>query len=433
MTEYSDIEVIENDIEEKLEGHSLSAEEKDCEISSKVSVNLGYEYEDINASEGCNKEGKKIISEDGSKCFMDSDKMKLMLAQTKTVCTMSEKKSGSMLGYAFLFTDKNVDLERILLKPMEVNCQDLGEAQCPPPFLSENGNVSELLCLPPASLASDLDISEDSDADTHIIKAPFKGDDDDDVQFICETVKTPNPVNTTNVSSEFQSVNKSSSAQMAAQLVEDIKSESKAQISSSNNCQKETKLPTDIRSIPNKVAPRMAGSYAAFYTDVGVTQPAVPKYRGYRLVRCLLCDQGKPIAVSNFGAHVKAVHEHPVNCDNCGKVYSQSSLARHKKACNLNLRSYNAYLREVKRSSEESVKSGELIVFKLNSAIKQDRSIKVTLKNDAKMKKALKKYAKRCNVSIKGLKLVLSGVELTGEENANELKGREIVVHGEMN
>ena len=59
MTEYSDIEVIENDIEEKLEGHSLSAEEKDCEISSKVSVNLGYEYEDINASEGCNKEGPK--------------------------------------------------------------------------------------------------------------------------------------------------------------------------------------------------------------------------------------------------------------------------------------------------------------------------------------------------------------------------------------
>ena len=86
----------------------------------------------------------------------------------------------------------------------------------------------------------------------------------------------------------------------------------------------------------------------------------------------------------------------------------------------------------MKRSSKERVESGELIDLKLESAIKQDRSVKVTLKKDAKMKKALKKYAKRCNVSKKGLKLVLSGVELTGEEIVSELRGKEITVHGEI-
>merc|ERR1719481_1974503 len=183
--------------------------------------------------------------------------MKSLLAQTKTVCTMSEKISGCVLGYAFLFTDKHVNLERIMLNPMQENCQDLGEVQCPPPFKRDNVYVS-LSCLPPATLASDLDISEDSDADTHIIKSPCKEEDDDDIQIICETIKTPVPVHTTNVTSEFQSVNKSTSAQIAAQLVKDIKTESKAKISS-NNCQKETKSPTNTRSIPNKVAPpRMA-------------------------------------------------------------------------------------------------------------------------------------------------------------------------------
>jgi len=287
-----------------------------------------------------------------------------------------------------------------------------------------------LLCLPPASLASDLDISEDSDANSHIIKSPCKEEDDDDIQFICETVKTLDPVHTTNVTSEFQSVSKSTSAKIAAQLVKDIKTESKAKISS-NNCLKETKPPTSIRSNSNEVAPRRAGSYAAFYTDVGVTQPAVPRYKGYKLVRCLLCDQ--TIAVNNYGTHLKAFHEQPVKCDNCGKVCSNNAMKRHKRACNLNYSSYKAYLTDMKRSSKERVESGELIVFKLSSALKQDRSVMVTLKKDAKMKKALKQYAKRCNISKKGLKLVLSGVELTGEEIVNELDGREIVVYGKIN
>merc|ERR1712179_61091 len=85
------------------------------------------------------------------------------------------------------------------------------------------------------------------------------------------------------------------------------------------------------------------------------------------------------------------------------------------------------------RLSENQLKSeNEEVKFKLISAMKPEIGVKVTLKRNVKIKKAMKLFADKLNVNRKKLSFVLSGVKLTGDELVSELEGGDIIVHGKV-
>merc|ERR1712179_126201 len=85
------------------------------------------------------------------------------------------------------------------------------------------------------------------------------------------------------------------------------------------------------------------------------------------------------------------------------------------------------------RLSENQLKSeNEEVKFKLISAMKPEIGVKVTLKRNVNIKKAMKLFADKFNVNRKKLSFVMSGVKLTGDELVSELKGGDIIVHGKV-
>jgi len=85
--------------------------------------------------------------------------------------------------------------------------------------------------------------------------------------------------------------------------------------------------------------------------------------------------------------------------------------------------------------SGEKVESKEedKLTFILSSASVEGVCIKIRLKKGAKIKKAMKKFGKKFNISRKELKFMLGGELLSGEELVDGLEGREIVVAGKFN
>ena len=92
-------------------------------------------------------------------------------------------------------------------------------------------------------------------------------------------------------------------------------------------------------------------------------------------------------------------------------------------------------------SSEAKVFSGEKVeskeedkfTFTLSSSSVEGCRVKIRLRKGAKIKKAMKKFGKKFDISRKELKFVLGGEVLSGEELVNGLEGREIVVAGKFN
>jgi len=207
--------------------------------------------------------------------------------------------------------------------------------------------------------------------------------------------------------------------------------------------------------LPEKFSPGIQSRYAAFFTDVGVIQPENLKHG--KLVRCLLCN--KEIGSPQFRRHLRLIHEPPVECDNCGGEFSSQRITVHRKICTsrsfktqemrvkepkvsiIQLKSEN---REVKvkplemraqesRLSEKQLKSkNKEAKFKLISIMTPDIHLKVTLKRNVKIKKAMKIFADKFNVNRKKLSFVMSGVKLTGDELVSELEGGDIIVHGKV-
>jgi len=206
---------------------------------------------------------------------------------------------------------------------------------------------------------------------------------------------------------------------------------------------------------PGKSSPGIKSSYGAFFTDVGVIQPE--NYKKGKLVRCLLCN--KEIGSPHFGRHLRLIHEPPVECDNCGGEYSSQRITVHRKICNarsfktkemrvkeprLSITQLKLENREVEvkplemraqesRLSEKQLKSeNEDAKFKFISIMRPDILLKVTLKRNVKIKKAMKIFADKFNVNRKKLSFVMSGVKLTGDELVSELEGGDIIVHGKV-
>jgi len=492
--------------------------------------------------------------------------MKKVLEKTKMVFTITDKLTGQTSGYALMLSDSFVSPDLIQLLPWQAS-HSHGDIQPD----REGESVSRGLT--PGSLASDLYISEDSSVNSTVedelslsiqeisdvssgsrvktnndVREATEVDVDDDAKF--RAYYNNPPIFNTGTS------HKSSLAQtFAAEISSKLAAEKRAV--SRNVCQsfmdedsfgstkssRESAIKqTYEQSVPGKSSQGIQSKYAAFFTDVGVTQPdnrkgklvkcllcekeigskhygrhlrAVHKSSvecGYdqsvsgkyptgnqsqsryaafftdvgvtqpendrkgKLVRCLLCK--KEIGSSHFGRHIRLIHELSVECDICGGEFSPQRINVHKKICiassfkspeikvkeprsSINLsksenREVKAKFQEIRaqesRLSENKLKSAndvkvmfrkmkaqelklenEEVKIKLISALRPEIGVKVALKRNVKIKKAMKIFAEKYNANRKKLSFGIGGVKLTGDELVSELEGREIIVHGKVN
>merc|ERR1719153_1596527 len=93
---------------------------------------------------------------------------------------------------------------------------------------------------------------------------------------------------------------------------------------------------------------------------------------------------------------------------------------------NLNLMFRKLKAQELKLENED-------VKFKLISAMRPEIGVKVALKRNVKIKKAMKIFAEKYNAIRKKLSFAIGGRKLTGDELVSELEGREIIVHGKVN
>jgi len=399
----------------------------------------------------------------------------LLSKKAKAMYTIVDKISGEVLGHALMVTEDSVIPDHLMLQPLQAHDETHGDHHPKQPVGEKVSGWSGDLA--PATLASDLDISEDSSvniteedgdgvpkglndvkreklesSDVPSLEVMTKNigsdispsdEEDDDIQIISEIFKNPSPLVSVASGSGLSfgsSEIKTCSAEKDGECdVNDNTTslfiEGRKEHNADENRPSESKAskeaPSEAKSVsyPGKFIPGMPGNLSVFYTDVGVTQPEVPRYKGHRLVRCLLCKEEKIIAVSNFGDHLRGAHEQPVQCNICGKEFSGQTVRKHKKICQAIKDRVEGHPIVNKSRSKKKVKTGKKIRFNLISNVDPEKSVEILLKKDSKINKAKKKFGKRYNVSSKTLKLVHYGVELTGDELACQVEGGEIIVH----
>jgi len=214
-----------------------------------------------------------------------------------------------------------------------------------------------------------------------------------------------------------------------------------------------------------------ASKYTAFFEVVvkGATKEATK-------VKCILCGDGRIFGYSSMWRHIKAIHTQPVQCDICGKEFNTVRLVAHKRKChsvkvmeeNNNLKSSDMKVDQVKLSQvakpspapptslnapisspvsvsathTNSVRSGKTkddlpslvggyISLTMTSATK-GVSLKLAVRKEARVKKAMKKFCKKFNVDYRSLTFLIGSHKLTGVELVAELEGREIYVIGDL-
>jgi len=404
------------------------------------------------------------------------DEMKNILGKSKMVYSITDKLSGQPSGYAFMMSDNFVSLDQVQLLPWQAP-QSSGDIQ------PDREGESESRSLAPGSLASDLDISEDSSVNSTVedglsvtgetrkveeildMSSSSRVDTtDNDITEASQTdvdVAKLSANNNNNwnsaplVFNSGKSVVQTLAADIASKLVAEKRAASR---NSSPSVMDEESFGSakSSRESPVKRKPGVQSSVAAFCTDVGFTQPEGKKVK---FVRCLLCKKENIVSIKNFRRHVRAIHEPHVECDICGGEYSSEKMRMHRKICfggsfksqemsaqeprlgETQLKSENEEVKfkfqemraQEPRLSENQLKSeNEEVKFKLISAMKPEIGVKVTLKRNVNIKKAMKLFADKFNVNRKKLSFVMSGVKLTGDELVSELKGGDIIVHGKV-
>ena len=221
--------------------------------------------------------------------------------------------------------------------------------------------------------------------------------------------------------------------------------------------------------------PGMNSRYEAFYEHV--SEEGVE--RKYRRVKCLLCGDGKVLLLGNFNRHVKAIHEPPVKCEVCERQFSGQQIKVHRRTCGQNMNNSNdlnkcsqhspspvglprdntsvdtpesKFGSCVKNShgdlspftvSSESLNTPALLeqtsgtdsewAFLVLASVVLDKArIKIKVKKEARIKKAMKAFGKKHEVDYKKLKFLIGGAELTGEEIVGDIVGNKIDVYGEL-
>jgi len=394
------------------------------------------------------------------------DDMKKVLDKSKKVYTITNKLSGQPSGYAFMLSDSFVSLDQVQLFPWQAP-QSHGDLQ------SDKEGESESRGLPSGSLASDLDISEDSSVNSTVedglsvsgrelcdikveeildMSGVSKVDTDsnitedtqidavEDTKFDAKNNNWSSAPSVFNSGTTYKSVAQTLAAEIASKLVEEKRlssrnlSQSALEESSFGSSKSSRETPVKQKcdpSAPGKISSSIQYRYGAFFTEVGVTQPE--NYTKGKLVRCLLCKGERTIGVANFVRHLRTMHEPPVECDTCGGEFSSVRISVHKKVCIAKSFVSQKMTAQESRLSENQLKSeNEEVKFKLFSATSPGIGIKVTLKRNVKIKKAMKIFAEKYNVNRKKLSFVIRGEKLTGDELVSELEGREIIVHGKV-
>jgi len=299
------------------------------------------------------------------------DNMKKVLGKSKMVYTITDKLSGQHSGYAFMLSDSFVSLDQVQLLPWQAP-QSYGDIQ--PDREGESGSRG----LAPGSLASDLDISEDSSVNSTVEDGLSVTGDTRKVEEILD-MSSGSKVNTGNDITEDKLIDadvtkfsvsynnwnsaplvfksgKSVAQTLAAEIASKLVAE-KTAISrhlSPSVMDEESFGPTKSSwESPVKRKPGVQSSVAAFFTDVGVTQPEGKN----KFVRCLLCKKERIICEKNFRRHVRTIHEPPVECDICGVEYSSERIRVHKKICiGKSFKSQEMRAQRPKLSKNEEVK-----------------------------------------------------------------------------
>jgi len=418
-----------------------------------------------------------------SLCSIIQPNLEEVLSKSKTVFTIRDKLSGKTCGYALMLTDTVISLDQS--QSQLLPCQLPGQAHEEVQANRRDGAISESRDLALRSLAFDLDISEDSSLNTTVedglpvseqgtrevvenmdvtILSISRGDDennditeadnnkvDDDSKF--SAIFSSNNVNSAPqvsfMGSSSKSPAKTTAADMASKIV--VVKDSDGKIVAHKSAvvpEKNMSHPSYIKdaleskSVQKPTIKRkqdgkgkfLPGVNSAFYTDVGVTQPEVKRYKKFRLVRCLLCKDEKIVAIASFGGHLRSYHEPPVKCDICEKEFTSGNMRRHMKICNTRKDKSPELSTEDLRLSEDQLKlESKKVEFMLVSAMRPGINVKVVLRRNDKIRRAMKKFGKQCKVSWKKLKFVLEEEELTGGEQVSDLEGRNIVVYGKFN
>jgi len=443
----------------------------------------------------------------------------------RTRYTLTNTVSGEVVGYAEMFMDEEEMTEKAQLLSWQKN--PVEEQAMKKPLDHRDEGYPQL---DPGSLASDLDISEDSSVNTtedDAVSSPgdkfnkriLKTTDSDFNSNISKSnlveeeviiIDDPNDavsseINSSSTSTSFSSSLPSSVPTMPSttqSLVAEIAAQVTGKVSSVRmgvsgkrapvNESELTEQPLSNDSNSNKFhsnfAPGKPGRYQAFYTTEDVPQAAGAAKN--RSVRCLLCKERKILKVANFGDHMKAYHEPPVNCPNCRREYRRGSkyYRTHVRTCQPRPVQDKGLVKEVKEEAmeveiiEENVKPGTSfqalpkdkmlildaspvshhddiedtsddddimlhpalskskgqsadggkVTITVTNDAQKEMSLVVALRRGSKTKKAMKMFRKEFNVSKKGLKFKVCGVRLSGEELVEDLAGGEILVTGEF-
>jgi len=389
--------------------------------------------------------------------------MEVALNKIKAKYTIKDKFSGEVVGYAFMLTDGKVSLDQVVLDPWDHHALNPGPGHTLPAST-------------PVSLESDLDISEDSSVNStadEMLSIPDCNANKDisendeilkNIDSSAITKEANDDMKTRQVVafSSIQSVTQTIASQIAAQVVAGESHKSFSRIEPGHD--REGGEVFQDQTCSERIAPSTKfapghGRYGAFYTDEGVAQPTVKKYKNHKLVRCLLCKEEKILALSNFGGHCQAVHEPPVQCSLCGLEFTSARIRTHKQICRRRLlgksgespisrhkkidkvekieNKIDECENKVENLENKAVKcdkalDGENVMFTFTSSVKKEASVKVAMKKGMKVKKAMKKFANRFNVTKEMLIFEFCGTKLTGKELVDELDGKEILVHGEL-
>jgi len=208
--------------------------------------------------------------------------------------------------------------------------------------------------------------------------------------------------------------------------------------------------------------PGVAGRYDNFWEFVKGKDSAMDIRR--RKVTCLLC--GKEYSYGNIRRHIQTFHEDHVICDICNIQFNaRRTLSEHKrKVHNKQWMEENdvktddikidekvtlpvtppvgvsgppqSTVKVVRNSTPDPMcnkVSSKLVSVTLTSDTVKGVSLKMGLKEDAKMKKAMRKFGNRFKVDYKSLKFFQGSTELTGREVVADVNGSEVIVIGEIN
>jgi len=316
-----------------------------------------------------------------------------LLHLAKARYTIRDKSSSQILGYAIMNTDRSVSadeiqLERITWPCAEVQSTEGSVADVPPPSAADDDvmpgslvtdldlsqdssdsmnktveeDLSSIRCNEneespgqimtdkcdgiPQSVHSSISPSPpvllDSSPSPAIIKSPITS------STLSSSVSSPksspamlapNPLYTQNVQNVEQGAYsdlKMSTQSVASDIVDNAKDqamssqagESKDQAVSHGKRKSEDDIEDRQKkksAVDKRLERASRESLSSFYEHVEEGRETK-----YKRVKCLLCNDGRLLSLINFSRHIKAIHEPPVPCENCGQVFSGEQLRTHR-------------------------------------------------------------------------------------------------------